>query len=211
MGGPPGRRVALGIVTGDEAISQHQDSRAAKPSGVNPISIAAGRRARDHSATAHPSGGRAMTYEVTKVEVWTREIDDRAGSLAAALEPLAKAGVDLSFMIARRYTHQKGKAVVFIGGITGKATNAAEQAGFRKSSDLVALRVEGPNQPGDFYRVASQLSQAGLNMRGASASVIGSRYVQILAFDTPADADKAAGLLRGAGKESAGPKAEGKK
>jgi hypothetical protein len=151
-----------------------------------------------------------MTYEVSKVELWTREIDDRSGSLAAALEPLAKAGVDLSFMIARRYTHKPGKAVVFIGGITGKASNAAEQAGFRKSSDLVALRVEGPNQPGDCYKVATQLSQAGLNMRGASASVIGPRYVQILAFDTAADADKAAGVLRG-GKESAGSKAEGKK
>ena len=141
-----------------------------------------------------------MAYEVTKVEVWTKEIDDRAGSLAAALEPLAKAGVDLVFMIARRYTHQKGKAVVFVGGISGKATQAAETAGFRRTSDLAGLRVEGPNTPGDAFRVASLLAQAGINLRGVSASVIGPRYVQIMAFDTAADADKAAGVLRGAGK-----------
>jgi hypothetical protein len=142
-----------------------------------------------------------MTYEVSKVEVWTREIDDRAGSLAAALEPLANAGVDLVFLIARRYTHVQGKGVVFVGGITGaKATKAAEAAGFKKSTDLAGLRVEGPNKPGDAFQVAKLLAQAGINLRGVSASVIGSKYVQIMAFDNAADADKAAGLLRGAGK-----------
>ena len=140
-----------------------------------------------------------MAYEVTKVEVWTREIDDRAGSLAAALEPLAKAGVDLVFMIARRYTHVAGKGVVFVGGITGPATKAAETAGFKKASGLAGLRVEGPNKPGDAFEVAKLLSQAGINLRGVSASVIGPKYVQIMAFDSAADADKAANLLRGAG------------
>jgi len=142
-----------------------------------------------------------MSYEVSKVEVWTREIDDRAGSLAAALEPLANAGVDLVFMIARRHSHTPGKGVVFVGGITdAKGTKAAEAAGFRKSTDIAGLRVEGPNKAGDCCRVAGQLAQAGINLRGVSASVIGNKYVQILAFDSAADADKAAGLLRDAGK-----------
>ena len=142
-----------------------------------------------------------MAYEVTKVEVWTREIDDRAGSLSAALEPLAKAGVDLVFMIARRYTHVSGKGVVFVGGITGAvAVKAAEGAGFKKSTDLTGLRVEGPNKPGDAFQVAKTLSQAGINLRGVSASVIGAKYVQIMAFDSAADADKAANLLSGSGK-----------
>jgi len=141
-----------------------------------------------------------MAYEVTKVEVWTREIDDRAGSLAAALEPLAKAGVDLVFMIARRYAHVAGKGVVFVGGIAGPATKEAETAGFKRASGLVGLRVEGPNKPGDAYEVAKLLSGAGINLRGVSATVIGPKYVQIMAFDSAADADKAASVLRGAGK-----------
>ena len=152
-----------------------------------------------------------MAYDVSKVEVWTREIDDRAGSLAAALEPLAKAGADLAFLIARRYTHQPGKAVVFVGGVTGAGTKAAETAGFRRTSDLAALRVEGANKPGDAFQVANLLSKSGINLRGVSASVIGPRYVQILAFDTAADADKAAGLLRGAGQEGAAAKPDAKK
>ena len=138
-----------------------------------------------------------MAYEVSKVEIWTREIDDRAGSLAASLEPLAKAGVDLVFLIARRYTHVSGKGVVFAGGITGaKATKAAESAGFKKTTDLAGLRVEGPNKPGDCFHVAGLLAKAGISLRGLSASVIGSKYVQILAFDSAADANKAANLLR---------------
>jgi ACT domain len=105
-----------------------------------------------------------------------------------------------------------GKAVVFVGGISGaKAIKAAEGAGFKKPTDLAALRVEGANRPGDAFEVANLLSKAGINLRGASASVIGPRYVQILAFDSAADADKAAGLLRGAGKESTAAKPEAKK
>jgi len=93
-----------------------------------------------------------------------------------------------------------GKGVVFVGGITGPATKAAETAGFKRASGLVGLRVEGPNKPGDAYEVAKLLSGAGINIRGVSASVIGAKYVQIMAFDSAVDADKAASVLRGAGK-----------
>jgi hypothetical protein len=142
-----------------------------------------------------------MPYTVSKVEVWTREIDDRPGSLAAALKPLADVGVDLSFLIARRYSHLAGKGVIYLGGVSGaKAVKAAETAGLKKTTDLAALRVEGPNMPGDCYRVASRLAEAGVNLRGVSAGVIDKKYVLMLAFDSAADADTAARLLRAAGK-----------
>jgi len=141
-----------------------------------------------------------MSYSVSKVEVWTREIDDRTGSLAAALKPLADAGVDLSFLIARRL-HLPGKGVLYLGGVSGaKAEKAAEAAGLKKTTDLAALRVEGPNQPGDCYQVASRLAEAGLNLRGVSASVIGKTYTLMLAFNNAADADAAARLLGAGGK-----------
>jgi hypothetical protein len=142
-----------------------------------------------------------MAYDISKVDVWTRELDDKAGNLAAALEPLAKAGVDLVFIVARRRTQVPGKGVVFLGGITGAAgEKAAAAAGFKRATDIVGLRVEGPNTPGDCFRVATVLSKGGINLRGLSASVIGNKYVQIIAFDSAADADKAADLLRSAGK-----------
>jgi len=65
-------------------------------------------------------------------------------------KPLADAAVDLSFLIARRYSHLPGKGVVYLGGVSGvKAVmKAAETAGLQKTTDLVALRVEGPKHAG---------------------------------------------------------------
>jgi hypothetical protein len=143
----------------------------------------------------------AVAYTISKVDVWTRAIDDRPGSLAALLEPLAKAGVDLAFLIARRRTLVPGKGVVFLGGVTtAKAQKAAAAAGLQRAADIAGLRVEAPNKPGDCHRVARILADAGISLRGLSASVLGKKYVLILAFDSAADADKATRLLRAAGK-----------
>jgi hypothetical protein len=142
-----------------------------------------------------------MPYTVSKVDVWTRAIDDTPGSLAAVLEPLADAGVDLQFLIARRRTLVPGKGVVFLGGISGaRGAKAAAAAGLNKATDITGLRVEGPNKAGDCHRVTRLLADAGINLRGLSASVIGRKYVLILGFDTAGDAATAARLLRSAGK-----------
>jgi hypothetical protein len=142
-----------------------------------------------------------MAYDISRVDVWTRAIDDRAGSLAATLEPLADAGVDLVFLIARRRTLVPGKGVVFLGGITGaKGAKAAAAAGFKKATDITGLRVEGPNKAGDCHRVARILAKAGISLRGLSASVIGKKYVLILGLDSEADAATATRLLKSAGK-----------
>jgi hypothetical protein len=140
-----------------------------------------------------------MAVKVSKVDVWTGELDDRAGGLAAKLEPLAKAGADLSFVVARRQPHLPGKGVLFVGGISGaKAAKAAAAAGLAKASDIAGLWIEAPNKPGDCYRLTRKLADAGLNLRGLSASVIGNKYVVIAAFDSAADAAKAAKVLRAA-------------
>ena len=142
-----------------------------------------------------------MAYTISKVDVWTRAIDDRAGSLAATLEPLAEVGVEMTFLIARRRTLVPGKGVVFLGGVTtAKGAKAAAAAGFEKAADISGLRVEGPNKPGDAHRVARILADAGISLRGLSASVIGKKYVLILGFDSAADAAKATKLLRSGGK-----------
>jgi hypothetical protein len=117
------------------------------------------------------------------------------------LEPLADAGVDLQFLIARRRTLVPGMGVVFLGGIAGvKGAKAAAAAGLNKATDITGLRVEGPNRAGDCHRVARLLADAGINLRGLSASVVGRKYVLILGFDTADDAATAARLLRSAGK-----------
>jgi hypothetical protein len=140
-----------------------------------------------------------MSYSVNKVEMWAGEIDDRAGGLATKLEALAKAGADLEIVVARRQPNAPGKGIVFLGPVTGAVTKAAETAGLTKSRDLVALRVEGPNKPGECSRLARKLADAGLNLRGLSATTAGSNFVLSLGFDTDADANKAVRILRANG------------
>ena len=141
-----------------------------------------------------------MPYDVKKLDVWTGEIDDNVGGLASKLEPLAKAAVDLQFLVARRQTHLPGKGIVFLSGISGaKGTRAAAAAGLGKTSDVAALRVEGPNKAGAASQIARRLADAGINLRGVSAGVMGKKFQLFLAFDNAADADKAARSLRAAG------------
>ena len=141
-----------------------------------------------------------MPQAVKKLAVWTGEIDDRVGGLASKLEPLARAGVDLQFLVARRQPHLPGRGVVFLSGISGaKGSKAAAAAGLTKAGDVVALRVEGPNQAGAAYQITRRLADAGINLRGVSAGVMGKKFQLFLAFDNAADADKAARTLRAAG------------
>jgi hypothetical protein len=138
-----------------------------------------------------------MAYVVTKFDVWTSGISDQVGGLASALEPLAMAGADLAFVVARRQPHRPGAGVVFLGGVSGsKAAKAAAAAGLAKSSEIAALRVEETNKPGSCHKLLRLMSEAGINLRGLSATVVGKKCVYIVAFDGAADADKAARLLK---------------
>ena len=143
-----------------------------------------------------------MVYTVKKFEVWTAEIDDRVGGLAGTLEPLAHAGADLAFVVARRKPDKPGKGVVFLGGVSGsRAVKAATAAGFAKTDELTALHVEETNKPGSCHKMTRLLADAGISLRGLSASVVGKKCVYTVAFDSAADADKAAKVLKASGKK----------
>ena len=69
-----------------------------------------------------------MAYTVSKVDIWTGDIDDRKGGLAEKLRSLANAGADLELVIARRQPHLPGKGVVFLGPVKGAKASAAASA-----------------------------------------------------------------------------------
>src|SRR5262249_21507787 len=126
-----------------------------------------------------------MAFNANKVEMWTGEISDRVGGLAAVLAPLAEAGVDLEVVVARRQPGMPGKGVVFLGPIKGaKAQQAAATAGLKKTPDLAALRVDGPNKPGECQRLTKLLADAGINLRGLAATVVGDKFTISLGFDS---------------------------
>ena len=138
-----------------------------------------------------------MVLNVTRVDVWAASMEDRPGGLAEKLGALAKAGAQLEFVIARRASERPGTGVVFVTPLKGAAQiGAAKKAGFEKTKSLHSLRVEGPDRPGLGAKMTQAMAQAGVNLRGLSAAAIGQRCVVHLAFDSTADAAKAARLLK---------------
>ena len=135
--------------------------------------------------------------KAARVDTWAAELRDRVGSLSEKLAALADAGVNLEFVIARRTPEKHGAAVVFVTPIKGAARcRAARKAGFRKTTSLHTVRVEGPDRQGQGARIAQMLAEAGISLRGLSAAAIGKSFVSHIAVDTTADAAKAMRLLK---------------
>ena len=61
---------------------------------------------------------------------------------------------------------------------------------------LKQIVVSIENATGRLFEVTSALGNAGINLRGLSAAVIGARFVLYIGLDSEADADKAVGILQ---------------
>lgn len=140
-----------------------------------------------------------MDLLVERVDVWAASIPDRPGGLADALTALGDSGADLQFVLARRTPDEPGKGVVFVTPLQGdREVRAAAQVGFNVANSLHSVRIAGPDEPGIAARLARRLGDAGINLRGLSASVIGSQFVVYVALDTLGDANRAVEVLQNA-------------
>lgn len=138
-----------------------------------------------------------MKLNLSRVDMWTATIEDRAGGAADRIEPLAEAGANLEFVFARRMPEQPGRGILFVAPVKGKkAVKAAQAAGLAKSENVCALRIEGADKPGVTAHVLRALANAGISFRALSAAAIGSKFVAYLALDTAADAAKANAVLK---------------
>jgi hypothetical protein len=137
-----------------------------------------------------------MSSKVTKMNVWSvwsGEIQDQPGGLAGVLRKLADANADLEMVVARRQPDRPGAGMVFLAPVKGrKATAAAAIGGLSPATGVAALRVEGTNRPGLGAKMTGAIADSGINLRGLSAAVLGSRFVAYMSFDSPEDAEKAA-------------------
>ena len=142
-----------------------------------------------------------MALKITKAQIWTAKLQDKPGSLAAALDSLAAAGADLDCVIARRAPDKPGIGVVYLTPVTGrKAIAAADAAGVQPAKNMATLRVEGPNKPGIGAKMMRAIAGVGVNVRGVSAVAMGNKFVAFIGLDNPADADAAAKALKAADK-----------
>ena len=90
-----------------------------------------------------------MGFKLERVHIWTGEIADTAGGMAAKLAPLAQAGANLEYISTRRQSDRPGTGILYIAPISGPAqVRAARQAGMSETHDTVVLRVEGDNEAG---------------------------------------------------------------
>ena len=137
-----------------------------------------------------------MDLIVEHSEVWAASVEDKPGGLAGVLTVLNQAGADLQSVISRRAPDQPGKAVVFVTPLQGDAEiAAAAQVGFNVTQTLHSLRVIGLNRLGIVAELAQKLADAGINLRGFSASVLGTQFIAYAAVDSLQDARKAAAIL----------------
>jgi hypothetical protein len=138
-----------------------------------------------------------MELLVERVDVWAATIEDRPGGLALVLGALRDAGADLQFIIARRAPEKPGTGVVFVTPLQNdREIRGAAQVGFNVSQSLHSVRVMGRDRPGIAAELTQKLADAGINLRGFSASVIGTQFAAYAALDSSADADRAMDILR---------------
>ena len=138
-----------------------------------------------------------MKLEVGKAPVWAAEVEDEPGALAEKLEALSGAGANLGFLLARRAPEMPGYGVVFLTPLKGaKQIRAGRKAGFIKTDSLHSVRVVGSDRPGLGAKIARQLGNAEINIRGYSATAIGKKFVAYLALECAEDAAKAMRVLR---------------
>lgn len=135
--------------------------------------------------------------DVSKVSVWAATIEDTPGGLAEKLGPLARAGANLEFVIARRAPDNPGTGVVFVAGIEGDTQeDAARKAGFARTDSLHSVRASGADTPGLGASITRALAKKDINLRGLSAASLRGECVVYLALDTEAAANQAADVLR---------------
>jgi hypothetical protein len=137
-----------------------------------------------------------MDIFVERADVWAATIPDKPGGLAEVLSALRDQGADLQFIIARRTPEKTGTGVVFLTPLQGdRELSAAAQLGFNVSHSLHSVRAMGRDRPGVAAELALKLADAGINLRGFSASVVGTQFVAYVAFDSMEDANRAMQLL----------------
>lgn len=140
-----------------------------------------------------------MDLLIERVDVWAAPIQDRPSGLADVLAALRDAGADLQFIVARRAPEEPGAGVVFVTPLQGdKEIRAAAQVGFNVTRHLHSVRVMGPDRPGVAAVLTQKLGEAGISLRGFSASVIGTQFVAYVAVDSQDDANKAMEILANA-------------
>jgi hypothetical protein len=150
----------------------------------------------------HSAHEPASNDAILSVNVWSASVADKTGGLSWLLKGMDEAGADFNFIIARRTPENPGSGVVFVTPIRGdREVKAASTLGFSLTRSVDAVCYEADNKPGATARLTGLIADAGINIRGLSVAVIGTRFVAYIGFDSTKDAETAVSILQDAGAE----------
>ena len=148
-----------------------------------------------------------MSFKWDRVHVWSCEVKDQAGAVAAKLAYLARADANLEFVFTQRLPNKPGHGVLYVAPITGPAqVRAAKEAGLHETDQPVVRRMEGDNEAGLAHHLTQQWSLAGISLQGLTMAVLGTKFIGYAAFDAVADANRAAQILADLGTAPPPPK-----
>jgi hypothetical protein len=89
-----------------------------------------------------------MAITVKKATFWRKEVDNRPGMLASALQPLSEAGADLQVVMGYRYPGNENKGAIQLHPLSGRKFTAAAQAAGLAPSSVPTLLGRGGQQGG---------------------------------------------------------------
>lgn len=143
-----------------------------------------------------------MSFKMDRVHVWACEVKDEPGGVAAKLSRLDEAGADLEYVYTQRVPEKPGFGTLCVAPIVGTdQVKAAKAGGLHEVGDPIVMRLEGDNTAGLAHRLKHAWAAAGINLHGAILTVIGTKFVGYVTFDSVADANKAARILAEVGHE----------
>ncbi|MEO8349285.1 MAG: hypothetical protein ABI610_10265 [Acidobacteriota bacterium] len=137
-----------------------------------------------------------MAVSVKSITLWRAEVDNRPGTLAGVLGPLAESGASLRVAMAYRFPGNESRGAIELYPVSGRRSTAAARRAGLSESGIPTLLVEGDDRAGLGAAIARSLAEAGINVAFLVAQVVGRRYAGVIGFDSQADARKAAPLLR---------------
>ena len=138
-----------------------------------------------------------MNLKMTQIDVWAAEIRDEPGGLARTLGAVAESGADLDCVLARRMSEHDGRGVVFMTTLNDREKlDGAGQTGLHRVTHLATLKIEGTDHPGIGADLTRIVAEAGVNLHGLTATVIGRHFVCYASFDSVADMKTALGAIK---------------
>lgn len=137
-----------------------------------------------------------MSFKMDRVHVWSCEAPDEPGGIASKLKALAEAGVNLEYVYTTRLLNKPGMGMLFVAPIVGaEQLRTARAIGMKETSEPIVMHLTGDNGAGLAHRLTQEWAKAGINLHGTVLTVVGSKFVGYVTFDSVEDANRAATIL----------------